>query len=187
MSTLKSNDRLFVPLIGILSIVVPLVVAYLLFGEKPNGDVFGDVSFLPTLNAIINSTVSVLLVLGLVFIKKKQIKLHRFVMLAAFVLSTLFLVSYIIYHYGAESIPYRGEGAAKVIYLIILASHIILSVIVLPLAFFSIYRGLTSQIEKHRKITKWSWPIWLYVSVTGVIVYLMAHVYNPAPTDLLPL
>ena len=187
MSTLKSNDRLYVPLIGTLSVLVPLVVAFLIFGYKPNADIFGDVSFLPTLNAIINSTVSVLLVVGLILIKRKQIKLHRFVMLAAFVLSTLFLVSYIIYHYGAESVPYQGEGAAKVIYLIILGTHILLSMIVLPLAFFSIYRGLTSQLVKHKKITRWAWPIWLYVSVTGVIVYLMAHVYNPVSTEIIPL
>lgn len=184
MSTLKSNDRFFVPLIGSLSVIVPLVVAFLIFGEKTDQDIFGDVSFLPTLNAIINSTVSVLLILGLVFIKRKQIKLHRFVMLSAFVLSALFLISYIIYHYGAESVPYGGKGADKVIYLIILGTHILLSVVVLPLAFFAIYRGLTSQLDKHKKITRWAWPIWLYVSVTGVIVYLMAHVYNPAPIDI---
>ncbi len=184
MSTLKSNDRFYIPLIGGLSVIVPLVVAFLIFGNKAEKDIFGDVSFLPTLNAIINSTVSVLLVLGLVFIKRKQIKLHRFVMLSAFVLSALFLVSYIIYHYGADSVPYGGEGAAKVIYLIILGTHILLSVIVLPLAFFAIYRGLTDQIAKHKKITRWAWPIWLYVSITGVVVYLMAHVYNPSPIDI---
>jgi len=182
MSAIKSNDRIFVPLIGVLSVVVPLVVAFLLFGPEVNQDVFGDVSFLPTLNAIINSTVSVLLILGLVFIRRKQIKLHRFVMVSAFVLSTLFLISYIIYHYSAKSIPYGGEGAAKAIYLVILLTHIVLSVVVLPLAFFALYRGLTGQNEKHKKITRWAWPIWLYVSVTGVVVYLMAHVYNPGLT-----
>ena len=179
MSTLKTNDRLFVPLIGILSVVVPLVVAFLLFADKPATEIFGDVSFLPTLNAIINSTVSVLLVLGLVFIKQKKIHLHRFVMMSAFVLSCIFLVSYIVYHYGAESIPYNGTGAARIIYLVILLTHILLSVAIVPLALFSIYRAFTKQFERHKKITRWAWPIWLYVSVTGVIVYLMAHVYNP--------
>lgn len=179
MSAIKSNDRFFVPLIGVLSIVVPLVVAFLIFGPEGNQDIFGDVSFLPTLNAIINSTVSVLLILGLVFIRKKQMKLHRFVMLSAFVLSTLFLISYIIYHYSAQSTPYGGEGAVKVVYGFILLTHIVLSVVVLPLAFFALYRGLTGQYAKHKKITRWAWPIWLYVSVTGVVVYLMAHIYNP--------
>lgn len=188
MSTLKSNDRFFVPLIGSLSVIVPLVVAFLIFGDKPDGNILGDVSFLPTLNAIINSTVSILLVLGLVFIKQKKPKLHRFVMLSAFVLSALFLVSYIIYHYSADSVPYGQKGVYttdKIIYLIILATHILLSIVVLPLAFLSIYRGLTAQFVKHKKITRWAWPIWLYVSITGVVVYLMAHVYNPtAPIDI---
>ncbi len=184
MSTLKSNDRFFIPLIGSLSVIVPLVVAFLILSDKDDQNIFGDVSFLPTLNAIINSTVSVLLILGFVFIKRKQIKLHRFVMLAAFILSALFLVSYIVYHYGAESVLYGGEGISKVIYLIVLGTHIFLSVIVLPLAFLAIYRGLTLQIEKHKKITRLALPIWLYVSVTGVVVYLMAHVYNPSSIDI---
>lgn len=179
MSTIKTNDKVFVPLIGLLSVVVPLLVAALLLLDRPLLDIFGDVSFLPTLNAILNSAVAVLLVLGLVFIRRKQIKLHRFVMISAFVLSSLFLISYVIYHSQAQSVPYGGEGASKVIYLIILLSHIVLSVAIVPLALFSIYRGVTSQFEKHKKITRWAWPIWLYVAVTGVIVYLMAHVYNP--------
>ena len=179
MSTLRTNDKLFVPLIGILSVVVPLAVAALLLIDQPLTEALGDVSFLPMLNAIINSTVSVLLVLGLIFIRRKNIPLHRFVMVAAFVLSSLFLVSYIIYHSQAQSIPYGGEGFLRGLYLFILLTHIVLSVAIVPLALFSIYRGITGQFEKHKKITRWAWPIWLYVSVTGVIVYLMAHVYNP--------
>lgn len=162
-----------------LSVVVPLLVAALLLLDRPVADIFGDVSFLPTLNAIFNSAVSILLILGLVFIQRKQIKLHRFVMISAFVLSTLFLVSYVIYHSQAQSIPYGGSGFAAGLYYFILITHILLSVAIVPLALFSIYRGVTAQFEKHKKITRWAWPIWLYVSVTGVIVYLMAHVYNP--------
>lgn len=179
MSTLKTNDKIFVPLIGVLSIVVPLVVAFLIYGNKPQADIFGDVSFLPLLNAIINSTVTVLLVLGLVFIKQRKMNLHKTTMMSAFVLSCLFLVSYIIYHYGAESIPYNGSGLSKIIYFVILISHILLSVVIVPLALFSIYRGITNQFSKHKKLTRWTLPIWLYVSVTGVIVYLMAHEFNP--------
>lgn len=179
MSTIKTNDKLYIPLIGVLSVAIPLVVAALLLLDRPVADIFGDVSFLPTLNAIFNSGVSVLLVLGLIFIRRKQIKLHRFVMVAAFVLSSLFLVSYVIYHSQAQSIPYGGEGFMRGLYLFILLTHIVLSVAIVPLALFSIYRGVTAQYEKHKKITRWAWPIWLYVSVTGVIVYLMAHVYNP--------
>ena len=100
-------------------------------------------------------------------------------MMSAFVLSCIFLVSYIVYHYGAESVPYNGTGVWRGIYLFILLTHIVLSVAIVPLALFSIYRGYTGQFARHKKITRWAWPIWLYVSVTGVIVYLMAHVYNP--------
>lgn len=179
MSTLKNRGNIIVPIIGLLSVFVPLLVAFLIFADKPNQDMFGDVSFLPTLNAIINSTVSFLLILGLFFIKRKQIKLHRMVMVAAFILSALFLISYIVYHYGAESVKYGGEGYMKGIYLFILASHILLSVAIVPLALFALYRAFANQVEKHRKIVRWTWPIWLYVSVTGVVVYLMAHEFNP--------
>lgn len=180
MSTLKKNDKFWVPLIGVLSVVVPGLVAAAIFIDKSQADLFGDVSFLPTLNAIINFTVSVLLVLGLVFIKKQQIKLHRFVMVTALVLSALFLVSYLVYHYGAQSVKYNGEGFAKGAYLLILLTHIVLSVVVVPLALLAVYRAFSDQLAKHRKITRWTWPIWFYVSVTGVVVYLMAHVFNPA-------
>lgn len=179
MSTLKRNDRFYVPLIGTLSIVVPVLVSALIFVDMGDASFLGDVSFLPTLNAIINSTVSILLVLGLVFIKRKQIGLHRMMMLSAFFLSILFLVSYIIYHYVHGDVEYGGTGALKLTYRIILFTHIPCSVAVVPLALFAIYRGLAGQWDKHRRIVRYAWPIWLYVSVTGVIVYLFAHVYNP--------
>lgn len=179
MSTLRKNDKLFVPLIAVLSVAVPAIVAALIFIDKPKMPVNGFVDFLPTLNGIINSTVSVLLVLGLIFIRRKQLRLHKAVMMTAFVLSVLFLLSYVTYHYAHGDVKYGGEGALRTIYLLVLASHIILSIAVVPLALFSIYRGLSSQNEKHKRIVRWTWPIWLYVSITGVFVYLMVHVYNP--------
>jgi putative membrane protein len=181
LNTLKTNDRLWVPTIAGLSIVVPALVAFLLFGNW-NGThaLVGDVSFLPLMNAIINSAVSILLVLALVFVKRGMIDLHRKTMVTALVLSIFFLVSYVLYHSANGDVKFGGEGALKVTYLIILASHIILSIAVVPLALFAVYRGLSNSVERHRKIVKWAWPIWLYVSVTGVIVYLFAHVFNPA-------
>lgn len=179
MSTKSSNDRIFIPLIAVLSVVIPLAVAYLIFAIQPDTELAQSVAFLPTLNAMINSTVTVLLILGLVFIRRKQIKLHRATMMSALVLSTCFLISYVIYHYAVGDSQYRGEGLIKVIYIVILASHIVLSMVVVPLALLAVYRGINNEIEKHRKIVKWAWPIWLYVSVTGVVVYLMVHVYNP--------
>lgn len=179
MSTPKTNDKLYVPLIGILSVVIPAVVAILIFFRFDTPDSLGNVDFLPTLNAAINSTVSVLLVLGLIFAKRKMLKVHRFVMVTALILSVFFLVSYVIYHYAHGDVKYNGEGGIKVFYLLILATHILLSIVVVPLALFAVYRGFTDQRDKHRKIVRWAWPIWLYVSVTGVLVYLMVHVFNP--------
>lgn len=159
-----------------LSVVVPAVVALLIFMSRSETTVSTGTSFLPTLNAIINSTVTLLLIAGLVFIKRGKREMHRGAMIGAFILSIVFLVSYIIYHYTASHVSFGGEGAIKGIYLFILFSHILLSVIIVPLALLSIYRAIQGQFQKHRKVVKWAWPIWLYVSVTGVLVYLMAHV-----------
>jgi putative membrane protein len=180
VSTLKSNDRLYVPLIATLSVVVPALVAFLLFADLGGNALVGDLSFLPAMNAVINSTVSVLLVLGLLLVKKGMLEAHKRVMVTALVLSIFFLVSYVIYHGANGDVKYGGTGAIKYTYYIILASHILLSVAVVPLALFAVYRGLTNNIARHKKIVRYAWPIWLYVSVTGVIVYLFAHVWNPA-------
>jgi putative membrane protein len=179
VSTPKTSDRFMVPMIGALSVIVPLVVSILLYVDLGDTSSLGDVTFLPTLNAVINSTVAILLVLGLIFIKQRMIALHRLMMVSAFALSVVFLVSYITYHYVHGDVKYGGEGALKVIYLVILISHILCSMAVVPLALFALYRAFAGQLEKHRKIVRYAWPIWFYVSVTGVIVYLFAHVYNP--------
>lgn len=168
------------PLIATLSVVVPALVALLLFEDFGGKALVGDVSFLPAMNAGINSTVSVLLVLALVFVKKGMLKAHKNTMLVALVLSIFFLVSYVIYHGANGDVKYGGTGALKYTYWVILASHILLSMAVVPLALFAVYRGLSNSIAQHKKIVRWAWPIWLYVSVTGVIVYLFAHVWNPA-------
>ncbi len=130
---------------------------------------------LPTLNAALNGTSAVLLALGYLFIRRKKVDLHKACMVSAFVTSTLFLVSYLIYHYHAGSKPFPGEGWTRPVYFTILISHVILATVTLPLAIVTLARALRGRFEKHRRIARWALPIWLYVSVTGVVVYLMLY------------
>jgi putative membrane protein len=135
---------------------------------------------LPKLNAMLNGTCSVLLLISLYFIRQKNIALHRKVNIIAFFLSSLFLVSYITYHWLAQETTFPVDNPLRTPYLVILISHIILAAVVLPLILLSFWYGLKSQqpegqayIQKHRRLTRWSFPIWLYVTITGVVVYLM--------------
>lgn len=132
---------------------------------------------LPLLNATINGTCSVLLVTSLVCIKNKQVQWHKRLNITTFVLSSLFLVSYIIFHsFGVET-KFPADNPVRPFYLVILLTHILLAAIVLPLVLVSFYFGLTGKIEKHRKVSKFTFPIWLYVTVTGVVVYMMISPY----------
>ena len=130
---------------------------------------------LPTLNAVLNGTSAVLLAFGYLFIRRKKVNLHKACMVSAFVISTLFLVSYLIYHYHAGSKPFPGEGWTRPLYFAILISHVILATVTLPLSIVTLARGLRGRFEKHRSIARWALPIWFYVSVTGVAVYLMLY------------
>jgi len=132
---------------------------------------------LPALNATINATCTVLLLLSLYYIKRRQIAIHKKLNIATFILSSLFLVSYIIFHSTGIKTTYGGTGFIRYIYYFILITHIILAAVVLPLVLFSFQRGLQMQVEKHKKLVRWSYPIWLYVTVTGVLVYLMISPY----------
>jgi uncharacterized membrane protein YozB (DUF420 family) len=141
-----------------------------------------DVMILPAINATLNSIATVLLLYGYYLIKRKRWQEHRKVMIAAFSVSVLFLICYITYHtiQRGVSTPFGGSGAIAVIYYIILISHVILAAIVPVLAIISMRRGLAMRIDKHRKISRWTFPIWLYVSVTGVLVYFMLYQWFPA-------
>ena len=130
---------------------------------------------LPTLNAVLNGTSTVLLAFGYLFIRRKKGNLHKACMVSAFVISTLLLVSYLIYHYHAGSKPFPGEGWTRPVYFAILISHVILATVTLPLSIVTLARGLRGRFEKHRSIARWALPIWLYVSVTCVAVYLMLY------------
>ena len=161
-------------LITVISIVVPLAVAAL-FGIKiPN---VGPFHFLPPIYASINALTAVLLVIAVLAIKKGNRKLHEGLMKTCMALTSSFLVMYIIYHMTSDSTPYGGEGILRYVYFIILISHIVLSVLVLPLVLITFSRGMSKAYEKHKRIARFAFPIWLYVAVTGVIVYLMISPY----------
>jgi putative membrane protein len=130
---------------------------------------------LPSLNALLNAAAAVLLVWGYVLIRRRRIRNHRRVMLAAFTASILFLISYLAYHAQVGSVRFQRTGAIRTVYLSILATHTVLAAAVPVLAIITLSRGLTARYDKHRRIARWTFPIWLYVSVTGVVVYLMLY------------
>jgi putative membrane protein len=134
-----------------------------------------DVRDLPALNATLNSCSAVLLVWGYALIRKKRIRAHRRVMIAAFTVSVAFLVSYLIYHAQVGSVRFQKTGTIRTVYLSILLTHTVLAAAVPFLAGIALYRGLKGNYDKHRKIARWALPIWLYVSVTGVVVYWMLY------------
>jgi uncharacterized membrane protein YozB (DUF420 family) len=132
-------------------------------------------SDLPALNATLNATSAVLLLIGYALIRRGHIRRHRAVMISACVTSTLFLTSYVIYHANIGSKPFPGRGPVRIVYFTILLTHVLLAITVLPLAFVTLARGLRGRFDRHVAVARWTFPIWLYVSVTGVIVYLMLY------------
>jgi len=169
------NERLALSVIGLVSAGVVAGVAVLLLGRQPAPGETLDVSGLPVLNALLNGTSAVLLTVGYVFIRRRQVAAHLTCMLSAFGVSTLFLASYVIYHYYAGSRPFTGAGWIRPVYFVLLVSHVILAAAIVPLALTTIYRALTGQFSRHRRIARWTLPIWLYVSVTGVVIYWMLY------------
>jgi uncharacterized membrane protein YozB (DUF420 family) len=130
---------------------------------------------LPAVNATLNATAAVLLIWGYILIRRRSIAAHRKVMLAAFATSTVFLCCYLIYHFNVGSVHFPHTGAIQTVYFSILITHTILAATVPPLAIITLNRGLRERFDKHRKIARWTLPVWLYVSVTGVVVYLMLY------------
>jgi uncharacterized membrane protein YozB (DUF420 family) len=134
-----------------------------------------DYSVLPAVNATLNAVSGVFLLAGYVLIRKRLVDAHRNAMLGAFGSSTLFLASYVVYHYHAGSRPFPGQGGIRVLYFAILISHVILAAAILPMAVTTLSRGLRGDYDRHVRAAKWTFPMWMYVSVTGVIVYLMLY------------
>jgi putative membrane protein len=167
-------EKKYRPLVIILSIVVPIVVAFL-FGMDPVEGV--DFSFLPPTYASINGITAILLVLAVIQIKKGNKKRHQQLVTLAVICSLLFLLGYIAYHLTSESTAFGGSGISATIYYFILISHIILSIVVIPMVMMTYLKGWAGNIISHRKWAKITFPIWLYVAVTGVVVYLMISPY----------
>jgi putative membrane protein len=167
------DDKKYNKLIVILSIVIPVAVAAL-FGIKIDAEL---PVFLPPIYASINAVTALVLVLALIAIKNKKIILHERLMKFAIILSVVFLLMYIAYHMTSDSTKFGGEGMVKYLYYCILITHIVLSIAVIPFVLITYVRAITNNIEKHKKIAKITFPLWLYVAITGVVVYIMISPY----------
>jgi putative membrane protein len=180
MNTVNTNkqDQIYFRLVMAISIVVFALVVVLNRKFIPRPDVTpAFVYLLPKLNAIINGTCTLLLLLSLYFIKNKNITRHKQINILTFVLSSLFLVSYVAFHYFVDSTEYPTTAAYRSLYLAILIPHIILAALVLPLILLSFYYGIKMQVLKHKKLVRFAYPIWLFVTLSGVIVYIMISPY----------
>ena len=172
------SDKLVFRLVMSMSVVVLMAVIILNKKILPVPETIPAFVYkLPKLNAMINGTCSILLLLSLYFIKQKNIAVHKKINVTAFVLSSVFLLSYITYHWLAQETSFPKDNPLRPLYLTILLSHIILAAVVLPLILLSFHKGLQMQVEKHKKLVRWSYPIWLYVTITGVVVYMMISPY----------
>jgi len=169
------RDRVALSLIGALSLVVVLAVAVLLLGHRPGGNGRADLAALPTLNALLNGASAVLLTTGWLAIRRRRIALHRACMLGAFCVSALFLVSYVVYHALAGSRPFTGQGWIRPVYFAVLISHVVLAAAMVPFVLTTLYRALGADFPRHVRLARATLPVWIYVSVTGVVVYVMLY------------
>ena len=167
------NSRKYNKVIVIISVIIPLVVVAL-FGVKIEGV---DLTFLPPIYATINGITALMLIIALIAIRKRQVRLHEYIMKTCIGLSAAFLIMYLLYHMTSDPTSYGGEGASKYVYFFILISHIILSVAVIPLVLFTFVRALSQRYDKHRKLARITFPVWFYVAVSGVVIYLMISPY----------
>lgn len=169
-----SEEKKYNRLIWILSIVIPIAVAALFGIRIPGVERLG---FLPPIYATINGLTAIILILAVIQIKKGKRKPHEQLMKTAISFSVIFLLLYITYHMTSDSTKYGGEGTLKYVYYFVLLTHIVLSIVVIPFVLITFVRGITGQFERHRRIAKITFPLWLYVAVSGVVVYLMISPY----------
>lgn len=169
----KSGDRTFYVFNAVLSTVALAVIAWLLMARRAESG--ADLRFLPPLNAALNGLAATLLSLGWVAIRRGQRRVHQYLMVSAFAASGLFLVGYLTYHYVHGDSRFGGEGLLRGVYLAILASHVLLSMVLVPMAFTVLYLAARGRFARHLRLARWTLPIWLYVSVTGVLIWFMLH------------
>ena len=182
MNTINQNkqDKIYFRIVLVVTLIVFIAVIVLNQKVLPRPDITPSFTyFLPKLNAFINATCSILLLVSLYFIKRKEITKHKKINIITFILSSVFLVSYIMYHYLANETKFPLDNPLRPIYFFILVTHILLAAAVLPMILLSFYYGLQMNVVKHKKLTRWTFPIWLYVTITGVIVYLMISPFYP--------
>lgn len=173
----KSNNYRAVAIGLSVAIVLTVIALVLLPGYGEDVDLGFDLKILPLMNAIFNSISFVFLVLAFIAVRRKQIDTHRRFIFAAVVMTTLFFVSYITYHFLVPSTSYGGNGILRYVYYFVLFTHIPLAVLVVPLALFALFTGLNMEVRRHRRIARWAMPLWLYVSITGVLVYVLISPY----------
>jgi putative membrane protein len=172
-----ASDRTFFVFNGVVSVAALALLSWLLLFHGGLSSPTVDLRFMPGVNAVLNGTAATLLVAGWVAIKKQRADLHRYFMVAAFAASALFLVGYLAYHAVHGDTKFGGTGAVKVAYLVILASHVLLSLGIVPLSLAAFYFAWKKEFHRHTRVTRWLHPIWLYVSVTGVVVFLLLRPY----------
>lgn len=173
----SKTDKVMVPAILGISVIVPVLVLILMYLPERYDLLGAGFRDFPLFHAILNFSTAIFLILGYFAVRVRELVWHRYLMISAFFLSAIFLISYVISKISLEPVPFGGEGAIRYLYFFILITHILLSAIIVPLVLFTMYRGLTGEVEKHRKIARYTYPIWLYVAVTGVLVYLFMAPY----------
>jgi len=173
----QSSDRRFFVFNAVVSVAALALLTWLLVLRGGTREAGVELRFLPAVNAVLNGTAAVLLIAGRVAIAKKRADVHRYLMVSAFAMSALFLVGYLAYHAVHGDTKFGGTGAIRVVYLLILASHVLLSAGVVPMALAAFWFAWRKRFDRHTRVTRILHPVWLYVSVTGVVVYLMLRPY----------
>jgi putative membrane protein len=176
----RLSDRSFFVFNGVVSVIALSFIAYILVLREGGGLGDVDLRFLPAVNASLNATSAVLLAVGWVAIRRRAVRLHKRLMVSAFAASTVFLVCYLVYHYAHGDTKYQGDGWLRVVYFAVLISHVLLSMLVVPMALSAFYFAWRRQFDRHRRLTRFALPIWLYVSVTGVVIYWMLRASSAA-------